>query len=1027
MNDVKRRRGPLAFLYAHWELLLCMAVPALLVYLIYLARGIYPFGDGTVLVLDLNGQYVWFFDALRNAIRGDRSLLYTFERALGGEFMGIYAYYLASPFSWLVCLFPQSGTQTGLLVTFLLKTAICGGTFGYYVKRTAGARTPFAIILFSVCYAVSSYAVVQQHNTMWIDAMMWLPLITLGIEELVRRGKFRLYTFLLALTLASNFYIGYMVCFWCALYFVVFYLSHGGKNGDNNPLGERLHLLRSVLRMAFFSLLAIGMAAVVLLGAYYSLNFGKTTFSTTNWKFALNFDFADLLYKFLPGSYDTVRPEGMPFVYCGVLTLLLLPAYFLAKDVPMRRKIGSAVLVLAFVASFSISVVDLFWHGFQQPNWLNYRYSFMLCFYLCVLACRALEEWERISLKVTLGMAGLIALFAVLLQKITPANEYMTPNDLTCVWFTLACLLVHLSILGILRSPKVVRKRLACLALLIAVCAEIFVNGLFNMNALDDDVTYTKYSYHNNFLTRVHPLVDRVQASDPSFYRMEKTYFRKVNDNMGLKMRGLSGSTSTLNQETIVFLEKMGYSSRSHWSKYGGGTPLNDSLLGIKYILSANDIYEHYYETYMEDPAHGYTAYRNPYALPIAYGVDDALLDFPLGYVPADEAAEAETDKPTDEKKPSAVAKGIEKVKSLINRVLDIDETVRGGEYRDDYSSPFERLNAMVTAMLGEETTVRVFVPIPLSDRVSTTNLKYPWHAESHTCYDISDPSISASVTAKITMPVDGELYFYQPTRFPREIALHMVNATTGDKNDYGTFAGSETLRIVSLGYQTAGDDLSLTMQLNNSNLYYLSGQDWFYYIDWAVFEDAMERLAANGLQIEKFSEDAFSGYLNTAHADQVVLTTIAFDKGWKVTVDGKAVETVKALGSLVAFRVPGEAGTHTVKMVYRPYTLVVGVIVSLLSTLLFLLLIVFYPLLRRIPFLRAVVGVRERKRKPKPSAALPAPPAGDPPQTNLPASPSKAPSGSDKKPLIAGGIAALGATVAAVGIYIGLKKHKKE
>ena len=72
-------------------LLLCMLIPAAVMYLIYLARQIYPFGDGTVLVLDLNGQYVWFFEALRKCVYGDASLLYSFCRALGGEFLGIYA------------------------------------------------------------------------------------------------------------------------------------------------------------------------------------------------------------------------------------------------------------------------------------------------------------------------------------------------------------------------------------------------------------------------------------------------------------------------------------------------------------------------------------------------------------------------------------------------------------------------------------------------------------------------------------------------------------------------------------------------------------------------------------------------------------------------------------------------------------------------------------------------------------------------------------------------------------------------
>ena len=62
-------------------------IPVALMYLIYLSMGIHPFGNGSVLVLDLNGQYVYFYESLRNAIHGDGSFLYTFSRALGGEYL----------------------------------------------------------------------------------------------------------------------------------------------------------------------------------------------------------------------------------------------------------------------------------------------------------------------------------------------------------------------------------------------------------------------------------------------------------------------------------------------------------------------------------------------------------------------------------------------------------------------------------------------------------------------------------------------------------------------------------------------------------------------------------------------------------------------------------------------------------------------------------------------------------------------------------------------------------------------------
>ena len=943
---ISNKKSQKGFFYNYGHILMSMLIPAVLVYLIYVSKGLHPFGDGCVLVLDLNGQYVWFFEALRNFVKGDADLLYSFSRALGGEFLGIYAYYIASPLSFLVCLFPQKYMLEGLLVLFLLKTALCGGTFAYYMQRTMKEPKPFAIIAFSTFYAMSSYAIVQQHNTMWIDAVMWLPLITLGIEELIKHGKFKMYTIFLAITLFSNFYIGYMVCIYCLLYFFAYYIAHA-EDHRNNPLLEKNHFIKSLLRIAFYSVIAIGIAAVILLSAYYSLNFGKTTFSDPKWEWTLKFDILDLLYKFLPGSYDTVRPEGYPFVYCGVLTLLLLPAYFLSHKFTMRQKIVSAVFILVFVASFSFTVTDLIWHGFQKPNWLNYRYSFMLCFYLCVLACRAFADFEATSLKGVMTTGGLIALLCVILQQYSD-DKYVNPNDYTCIWFTLLAVFVYLAVLGILRKAS--DKELVSVVLIAVICIETFLNGLFNLNALDEDVTYSRYSYYNNFLNKTRPIVEKVQDSDTSFYRMEKTFFRKTNDNMALNIRGLSGSTSTLNKETIQFLNKMGYASKSHWSKYLGGTPVNDSLLGLKYIVSDNTVYGNYYETYEVDEQNQYIAYKNPYALSLAYGVDEQLLSFPLGFV---EQMEIE------EENESIIGSAIDKVKSRLNELLNIDETVNSAEYEDAYDSPFERLNAMVSAMLGEEETLQIFVPIEISEK-SQSNLNQSYVVK-HYNYTPVNADRDGRLSYKLEMPADAELFFYEPSDYPREVKLSI--SENGETVSAGSFCGNETNRIISLGMQNAGDEITLHLTLTGEHYYPMMGTQCFYYIDWAVFEDAMARLAKDQYQITEYTERSFEGTFTASREHELVMTTFAFDKGWKVYVDGHEVETIKALGSLVSFYVDGAAGaTHTVKMVYLPSTFVIGLTVSVICAGLLILLIILEKRMKKIKFLRAIVSVTETK-----------------------------------------------------------------
>ena len=101
----------------------------------------------------------------------------------------------------------------------------------------------------------------------------------------------------------------------------------------------------------------------------------------------------------------------------------------------------------------------------------------------------------------------------------------------------------------------------------------------------------------------------------------------------------------------------------------------------------------------------------------------------------------------------------------------------------------------------------------------------------------------------------------------------------------------------------------------------------------------------------------------------ELVLTTIAYDQGWQIVVDGKKVEPIKALGSVIAFYVEGEVGqTHNIELVYRPNVLSVGGIISGISLIAYLSLAIFEPKLKEITFLRSVVSVPEQEDQKKKS-----------------------------------------------------------
>ena len=290
-------------------LIFCFLLPFFLMGLIYALIGTWPFGTTSVLVLDLNGQYVYFFEALRDFVWGDASLLYSFSRSLGGEFLGIYAHYLASPLSYIVALFPADHILEALFLMFIIKQGLCGLSFGYFLRKST-RLSPVTTVIFSTVYSLTAYGVVMQHNTMWTDNVILLPLVALGLRLLVTERKYKLYTISLALAILSNFYIGYMTCIFCVLYF--FYLQIALSAEEKRTVPQRFPFLQSGARFGFFSLVAGAIGMLIVIPAIYALSFGKDTFTNPTYEFVSKIDIFDVLTKFFFGVYDTVRPEGLP-------------------------------------------------------------------------------------------------------------------------------------------------------------------------------------------------------------------------------------------------------------------------------------------------------------------------------------------------------------------------------------------------------------------------------------------------------------------------------------------------------------------------------------------------------------------------------------------------------------------------------------------------------------------------------------------------------------------------------------------
>ncbi len=857
-------------------------IPVALMYLIYLSMGIHPFGDGSVLVLDLNGQYVYFFESLRNAIYGEGSFLYSFFRALGGEYLGMYAYYLASPLSYIVALFPQNRILEALLTIILLKTGLCGFTFGFYLHKNSKYPNKIIVVAFSVMYALCSFAVVHQNNIMWIDAIFWLPILTYSIEQLIKNKKYKLFVISLAMTMISNYYIGYMACIYSVVYFFYYYTANTKQ--IRNPHNEFKHGIRSFFRFGIFAIIAAAISAFILLAAYYSLTFGKNEFSDPNWSLKAKFDLLDFFTKFLPGAYDTVRPEGLPFVYCGVLSLITVPIYFMTKKIPSREKIASLAFLGFFVLCFIASPLDLIWHGFQNPNWLNHRYSFMFCFILLVLGYKGFGHLRKCNEKFILAICAFIILFVSVCQKLEFETYLVSSEKLKTfetVWLTVIVTVIIFAILCLLIRTSDYKRREGITAILASIiCIEIFCNALAIVVQFDDDVVYSRYSGYNNFISGLRPVVDELKEKDGSFYRMEKTMHRKYNDNMALGIRGLSNSTSTLNAKSIKFLNNMGYTSRSHLSKYLGGNPVNDSLLGIKYLIDNKDstTLVNYYTK--EFTSGNYDVYRNPYSMSLAYGVNKNINEFEF----------------------------------------------------DKYNTYFEKLNGLVSSMCGSQKTMDIFKPISnfetstVGCTVNSTSTKVT--------YSEATENVKGTILYSFIAEESAEYYFFTPSDNPKECTLSVNNKSLGK------YLGSDTRHIFSLGWFEKGETVTVKITLLDDPLTVKTTCDYIWYIDRDAYEEAFSQLANNPQFIidDEYTDDHITGKITTNQNDTTILTTIAYDEGWKLYVDGSETEYYITLDALIAFDIQS-IGEHTVELKYSPDIYRVGIIISSIGIFTFALI----------------------------------------------------------------------------------------
>ena len=400
---------------------------AALLWLAFYPGGFVPFGNNTPAVTDAKLQYLDLFAYLRDVLTGQNSIGHTFSNTLGGSAIAITAYYLASPFNLLVLLFPKEQMNLFLEVLITAKLSAASAAFAWFIGHRFHNRIRREItLILSVSYGLMQYTLAQGSNVMWLDGVILLPFIVLGVHKIVRtsgmserRSAVLALAIPAALSVIANWYTG-GINYLFSFVWLVYEAARGQSRGTARKFGKLF--LRYIAGMG----LGLLLASFLFLPNVLALRLGKGA----AWNPAAVWDAASAGVAAASGSaakggavsggaapggaasagdmsYGGAASAGLrgnPFTvlrsyrigeisdssrvsfFCGSLALFGTVAFFCSGRIKKRDKAAGAGLLLFTVMSVFWQPLFVLFSLFQYSNSYWYRYGYLGSFVLLYLA-----------------------------------------------------------------------------------------------------------------------------------------------------------------------------------------------------------------------------------------------------------------------------------------------------------------------------------------------------------------------------------------------------------------------------------------------------------------------------------------------------------------------------------------------------------------------------------------------------------------------------------------------------------------
>ena len=875
---LKEKRGTLGLLKEFWpQFLLAFLFPALTVLAAFAVTGCYPFGDRTILTVDLYHQYCPFLVAFRDKVLSGDSLIYSWNDGLGQEYYAAFANYAASPLNIFSLFFTAKTMPIFIEFVTCFRAGLASLFMLLFLSSNDNRRIDNITVVFSSSYALCGWFISFFWNIMWCDAVVLLPLIALGLKRLLLDRKVGLYIITLAIAIVSNYYAGYFLCLFMVFFAPAYYLclfSGEKPKGDPGRLCFKT-FIGAAFRFACSSILAAGTSAALTVPTYLILKNCSATGDKLKVDYGLQNDLFDFFGRLMVAANPNIR-DGMANVYSGIVIVLLLPLFFLLPKrtgIKLKHKIVFGVLLAVMYLSLTNRTLNFIWHGMHFPNQIPYRESFIMSFLLVFIGFLTIRRIRSLGVKYVTGAVLSSAAFLILYEKFGSGNEGYLQIGVTLLFLIIQGAALHtVSNINVKKSEFFLETLLT-----VTMMIEMFAASLITIGLVCKHEGFTSYAPYGRNHKDVYAYVEQAEGSEGHMnFERSELFPNNVCDLQSLyNVKGLSIFSSTARESFVKYMRNYGFHNNNiNGLRNAGLTRVTATLLNVRNLVEVDktqavpDLFEQEYKGKV------ISSWANKDALSVGFMTDPAVIDYAPDY------------------------------DNNLNVFAKTNDLVRSMGADDVYKP--------VTLIAGETSGLMTV------DRESSA-------MAFTTSSNVQNNEYSFNVTIK-DADIGSDIYMYANSKKGGNVTIKC-----GDK--------TRKFEIRSFQIITCGvfDGTPIEVYVKYSESPSSNITLYGYQLDRAGYDRMLEKFSDEQLIVTDYDTTSMSGHIDVKE-DGLLFLSIPYAEGWSAVVDGENAEITPIQDALMGIRL--SAGSHDISLKYTPAGFKAGLIISIASVALIAIII---------------------------------------------------------------------------------------